>query len=172
MIDFMCFFNLESKAEIMADKKILIADFDKKNLEHLASIFASTNIEVFVAADGQEAYDIFQSEKPDLLLLEPMLPKLHGFDLIKKIRKELGKETPIVVLTGIYKGSRHKSEALNALGLSDYIEKPFNSEQLKKKVVNLIYIEDPIDEDLPDPDSVFETLVEMAGEIEDASLKK
>jgi len=156
----------------MAEKKILIADFDRKNLDHLASLFSLANIEVFIAMDGQDAYEKFQSENPDLLLLEPMLPKLHGFDLIKKIRKELGKNTPIIILTGIYKGAQHKNEAVNALGVADFIEKPFDSEQLKIKVINLIQREDHIDEELPDPDSVFEALSEMAGEIEGAVPKK
>lgn len=146
----------------MAEKKILIADFDKKNLENLTSLFISANLGVSIAIDGQEAFEKFESEKPDLLLLEPMLPKLHGFDIIKKIRKELGKSTPIVVLTGIYKGTRNKNEALGSLGVSAFLEKPFDSEQLKAIVVNLIHGEDHIDEDLPDPESIENILAELA----------
>lgn len=157
----------------MVKKKILVADFDKKNLDHLVALFSSPAIEVCTAVDGQEAYDKFRSEMPDLLLLEPMLPKLHGFDLIKKIRNELGKNTPIVVLTGIYKGLQHKNEALNALGATDFIEKPFDNELLKNKVIKMVSnSEDLLDEDLPDPDSIFETLAEMAGDIKEASPKK
>ena len=146
----------------MADKKILIADFDKNNLEYISSLFSADNIEVHEAIDGQEALDKLQSENPDVLLLELMLPKLHGFDLIKKIRKEMGQNIPIVVITGIYKGSWHKSELLNSLGVSEFIEKPFDGELLNSVVFNLIYGEEHIDEELPDPDSVFKTLAEMA----------
>lgn len=50
------------------------------------------------------AYEKYQTEKPDLIILEAMLPKLHGFDLAQKIYKETQGRVPVVIITGLYKG--------------------------------------------------------------------
>ena len=108
----------------MAEKKILIVDYDAKNLEHMIELFAPYQLQVVQASDGQEAYDRYKEEKPDLIILEAMLPKLHGFDLTQKIYSETKGSVPIVIVTGLYKGTQYKNEALRSFGAADYFEKP------------------------------------------------
>ena len=142
----------------MSDQKILIVDYDSKSLENMVDLFSSYKFEIVTAVDGQEAYDKFKSEKPNLILLEAMLPKLHGFDLTQKIYKETKGRIPIVIVTGLYKGTQYKNEAIRSFGAADYFEKPFDKDKLVKSVLNLLHDEMDIQEDLPDPESVLKLL--------------
>lgn len=142
----------------MADKKILIVDFDTQSLESLAQLFRSHKFEIIKATDGNSAYEKFKSEKPDLVILEAMLPKLHGFDLVKKISLESKKKIPIIFVTGVYRGPQFKHEALTVLGASDYFEKPFDKQKLVTSALNLLDEEPEIQEKLPDSKSIIESL--------------
>jgi DNA-binding response OmpR family regulator len=148
------------KQPVMSDKKILIVDYDAKNLEDLVEIFSSHKLEIITANDGQTAYEKYKSERPNLILLEAMLPKLHGFDLTQKIHKETKGSVPVVIVTGLYKGTQYKNEAMRSFGAADYFEKPFDTEELVKSVMNLLHDEMDIDVELPDPDEVIKLLEE------------
>jgi DNA-binding response OmpR family regulator len=146
------------KQPVMSDKKILIVDYDAKNLEDMVEIFSSHKLEIITANDGQTAYEKYKSERPNLILLEAMLPKLHGFDLTQKIHKETKGSVPVVIVTGLYKGTQYKNEAMRSFGAADYFEKPFDTEELVKSVMNLLHDEMDIDVELPDPDEVIKLL--------------
>jgi DNA-binding response OmpR family regulator len=146
----------------MSEKKILIVDYDSKNLEHMTELFMVHNLVIVTANDGQMAYEKYQEEKPDLIILEAMLPKLHGFDLTQKIYSETKGNIPIVIVTGLYKGAQYKNEALRSFGAADYFEKPFDDKQLVNSVMNLLSDEIDIDEELPDPDTVLSYLSQMS----------
>jgi DNA-binding response OmpR family regulator len=142
----------------MSDQKILIVDYDAKSLENMVDLFSSYKLEIVTAVDGLDAYEKFKSENPNLILLEAMLPKLHGFDLTQKIYKETKGRIPIVIVTGLYKGTQYKNEAIRSFGAADYFEKPFDKDMLVKSVLNLLHDEMDIQEDLPDPESVLKLL--------------
>lgn len=142
----------------MSDQKILIVDYDAKSLESMTDLFSGYKLEILTAADGVEAYEKYKSEKPNLILLEAMLPKLHGFDLTQKIYKETKGRIPIVIVTGLYKGTQYRNEAIRSFGAAEYFEKPFDNEKLVKSVLNLLHDELDIQEDLPDPESVLKLL--------------
>ena len=142
----------------MTDKKILIVDFDAASLEHLAGIFEAYNFQVIRAADGQSAYEKFKHEKPDIVILEAILPKIHGFDLTKRIAEETHGRVPVVIVTGLYRGPQYRMEALSTFGAADYLEKPVDKEKLLRAVMNLLSEEEEIEEDLPSSDHVIEAL--------------
>ncbi len=144
----------------MSDQKILIVDYDAKSLENMVELFSAYKLEIIKASDGQEAYEKYKSEEPNLILLEAMLPKIHGFDLTQKINKETKGRIPIIIVTGLYKGTQYKNEAIRSFGAADYFEKPFDNEKLVKSVLNLLHDELEIQEDLPDPESVLKLLSE------------
>ncbi len=150
----------------MAEKKILIVDFDIKSLESLAEIFENHNIQIVKARDGAAAFEKFQSEKPDLVILEAMLPKLHGFDLTQKIVKESKGSVPVIIVTGVYKGHQYRNEAIRNFGASGYFEKPFDTKKLLNEVLSHIQDETDMEEeipelpDLPEAKSVIEGLAE------------
>ncbi|MBN1223110.1 MAG: response regulator [Candidatus Aminicenantes bacterium] len=154
--------KIESKQAIrMSEKKILIVDYDSKNLERMNDLFAPYKLTIVEATDGQMAYDKYLEEKPDLIILEAMLPKLHGFDLTQKIYSETKGSIPIIIVTGLYKGAQYKNEALRSFGAADYFEKPFDDKQLVNSVMNLLSDEIDIEDELPDPDTVIGYLSQM-----------
>ncbi len=142
----------------MTEKKILIVDYDSQSLEAMAKLLKSQKVQIIKAADGQAAYDKFKSEKPDLVILEAILPKIHGFDLTKKISQESGGRIPVIIVTGLYRGPQYKHEALSSFGAADYFEKPVDPEKFVGSVLQLLHDEEDIEEELPDPESVIENL--------------
>ncbi|MFP4083231.1 MAG: response regulator [Candidatus Aminicenantes bacterium] len=154
----------------MPDKKILIVDFDQKSIDSLAKLFEPYQIEVLEATDGVSGYEKFKAEKPDLLILEAMLPKMHGFDLSLKIFREAKGQVPVVIVTRVYKGPQYKSEALHSFGASDYFEKPFDEKRLVDSVLRLLSEEDEIKEELPTPEEVMERVSQMMDD--DSSLNE
>lgn len=139
----------------MPEKKILIVDYEPSSLEKLSKILSNLKVQIIQANDGAEAYDLFKEEKPDLVILEAILPKLHGFDLTKKIVQESKGAVPVIILTGLYKGPQYKHEAMTNLGAAEYLEKPVNPEVLMDIVNRLLSAEEDIEDVLPDIDSVI-----------------
>jgi len=142
----------------MTEKKILVVDYDAKSLDSLTKLLRANKFRVVTAADGRAGYDAFVAEKPDLVVLEAMLPKMHGFDLTRKIAQESQGRVPIILVTGLYKGPKYRQEALGALGASEYLEKPIDTEALLAAIRRLSRDEDEIDEELPDSNAVIESL--------------
>ena len=145
----------------MAGKKVLVVDYDTESLEDLVSLVSGKNMEVIKATDGQKAYEKFQSEKPDLIILEAMLPKLHGFDLTQKIHKETKGGVPIIIVTGLYKGAQYRNEAIRSFGAAAYFEKPYDKEKLMDAINRLLHDEVNIEDDLPEPEAVIEIVKQM-----------
>jgi DNA-binding response OmpR family regulator len=108
----------------MTNKKILIVDYDNGSLELLSSIFEPFRFQIVRASDGQSAYEKFKEEKPDIVILEAILPKIHGFDLTKRISEETHGRVPVIIVTGLYRGPQYRMEALSTFGAADYLEKP------------------------------------------------
>ncbi|MBC7349451.1 MAG: response regulator [Candidatus Aminicenantes bacterium] len=146
----------------MNGKKILIVDYEPSSLESLARILKNMKVQVIQATDGAQAYDLFKEEKPDLVILEAILPKLHGFDLTRKIVQDSQGTVPVIILTGLYKGPQYKHEAVANLGAAEYLEKPVNPDVLLEIVSRLLSAEEEIEDILPDPDSVL-TLIQPKG---------
>ena len=73
----------------------------------------------------------FERTKPDLVLVEAMIPKKHGFEVCQDLKKTpQGKRTPILITTAVYKGRKYRSQALHLYGCDEYLEKPLPEEQL------------------------------------------
>ncbi|MFO7865401.1 MAG: response regulator [Candidatus Aminicenantes bacterium] len=145
----------------MSEKKVLVVDYDQNSLERMKDLFCAQNMEVVTASDGQEAYEVYTKIKPDLIVLEAMLPKLHGFDLTQKIHRETSGSVPVVIVTALYKGPQYKNEALRTFGASGYFEKPVNDEKLLNFVLNLLHDEIEIEEEIPLPKEVAAILKDI-----------
>jgi len=142
----------------MAEKKILIIDYDSASLAKLVKLLKANKFRVVTAADGQAGYEAFLAEKPDLVVLEAMLPKLHGFDLTQKISRETQGRVPVVLITGLYKGPQYRQEATSGLGAADFFEKPVDEAAFVAAIKRLLHDEDDFDEELPDSNAVIEAL--------------
>ncbi len=102
-------------------KKILIVEDDKNFLWILRQGFENQSIEVVYAEDGQEGLLMAEKEKPDLIIIDIMLPKMDGIEMAKEI-KEKGIKSQMIFLTNL-KDVEHISEALSTVGKADYIVK-------------------------------------------------
>lgn len=119
----------------MADKKkILIVD-DDENIANLISLYLTKEcFETHIEHDGESAVEAFKTFKPDLILLDIMLPGMDGYDVCRTIRKE--SNVPIIMLSA-------KTEVFDKvlgleLGADDYMIKPFDSKELVARVKSVL----------------------------------
>jgi two-component system, cell cycle response regulator len=110
--------------------RVLLADDNEEMLDTLERIFVFYNFEVMKANNGKEAVKIAEQQRPDLILLDGMMPVMDGFEACKLLKsKKKTKDIPIVFLTANYTLDKHKITGLE-LGADDYLLKPFNSKEL------------------------------------------
>lgn len=110
--------------------KILVAEDDTDIQEVLRLYLVNSGFEVISAYDGSEAYELMLSEKPDLALLDIMMPVINGYELTKKIREI--SNIPIIILSAMNADS-DKILGLD-IGADDYITKPFNPLEVAARV--------------------------------------
>jgi len=114
----------------MATEKILVVDDDNNICELLRLYLEKDGYGVAIAHDGAEAVRTFQDQKPDLVLLDIMLPKLDGWQVCREIRK--GSDKPIIMLTA--KGETFDKVLGLELGADDYVTKPFDAKEVLARV--------------------------------------
>jgi len=112
-------------------QKILIVEDEPSMRLGLKDNLEFEGYEVLIAEDGQAALDAIASDTFDLILLDVMLPKVSGFEVCKKIRKE-GNTTPIILLTA--KGEEIDKVLGLELGADDYVTKPFSLRELLARI--------------------------------------
>lgn len=111
-------------------KKILVVD-DKRELRTLLkSYLGQEGFEVVVASDGREALFVARSEKPDLIILDLMMPEMGGYEFMRAYNKEA--DTPVIILTARLE-ENDKVLGLE-LGADDYVTKPFSPRELTARV--------------------------------------
>jgi len=116
----------------MDRKSLLIVDDEPENRNALESIF-SEEYTVHLARDGMEGFKMAQDLKPDLIILDIVMPRMDGFQTCLRLRKEEATQrTPIIFLTS---KSEPETESFGLdLGADDFVAKPFNKEVLKIRV--------------------------------------
>src|ERR1700712_673894 len=112
------------------DARILVVDDDPALAEMIGIVLRTENFEPIFCADGAEAFGAFVASKPDLVLLDLMLPGLDGIEVCAQIRAESG--IPIIMLTA-------KSDTTDVVrglesGADDYVVKPFNPKELVARI--------------------------------------
>lgn len=118
-------------------KKILIVDDEPNIIIFLDYLMRREGYEVAEAHDGEEALVSIRAERPDLVLLDVMMPKLNGFDVCKAVRKDPAyADMCIVMLTA--KGREADVAKGLALGADAYIPKPFSTRDLVARVKELL----------------------------------
>ena len=110
--------------------KILVADDDLNICELLRLYLEKEGFEVVMAHDGEEAVAKFESEKPSLILLDIMMPKLDGWQVCRQIRQK--SDCPIIMLTA--KGETFDKVLGLELGADDYLSKPFEPRELLARI--------------------------------------
>lgn len=116
-----------------SDKTVLIVEDSNVQNKMLQFLFASRGFIVEHATNGIDALGILHKTRPDVILLDLMMPEMDGFELCERLKEnEQSKETPIIILSSLKKDDY--GERLISMGASDFIEKPFNPADLVERV--------------------------------------
>lgn len=111
-------------------RKILVADDTATVRKVAARLLAAAGYDVLEAEDGRQALELVQNEHPDLILLDLLMPKMTGFDVLREIKK-IGrvKETPILIMSAVFK--KDVLDFLHAAGVAGFLDK----EQIKDSLL-------------------------------------
>ena len=116
----------------MADAKlILIVDDDLELSDGLRIVLQKQGYQVMQARDGQQGKQLIYQQRPDLVILDMMMPRMGGYPVLEHFRGK--SDAPPIIMITANEGSRHKAYA-EYLGVVDYIRKPFAMERLLDSV--------------------------------------
>jgi DNA-binding response OmpR family regulator len=116
----------------MADKQtILIVDDDQELSDGLRAVLEKQGFRVLQARDGQQGKQAVYQHRPDLVILDMMMPRMGGYPVLEHFRGKT--DAPPIIMITANEGSRHKAYA-EYLGVIDYIRKPFAMERLLEAV--------------------------------------
>ena len=117
-------------------KRVLLVDDDAEIIDSIRYALEAKGYQIFIARDGNQGLAMAESEDPDLVILDMMMPKRSGFLVLEKLRRT--REVPVrVIMITANEGSRHKAYA-EMLGVDDYIRKPFAMDKLVDAVQRLL----------------------------------
>jgi CheY-like chemotaxis protein len=117
----------------MERKKILLVDDSTTVLLMERMILAKNQYTVVEARDGQEGVEKALAEKPDLILMDVVMPRMDGFEAVRRLREEdATREIPVIMVTT--RGELESVESGYASGCTDYVTKPINGLELLTKV--------------------------------------
>ncbi len=115
----------------MPNYTILLIDYEPKSIDRVRRPLTGVGYRVEVATDGVSGIEAFHRLKPDLVMIEAMIPKRHGFEVCQELKKTPhGKHTPIIITTSVYKGRKYRNQAFHLHGCDEYIEKPIDEVQI------------------------------------------
>jgi DNA-binding response OmpR family regulator len=132
----------------MKNYKILIIDDDQSTQRIMNINLSARGYTVVSALDGEEGLRLVSQEKPDLIILDIMMPKISGIEVCRQIRKQT--QTPIIILSA-RQGEVDKVECLDA-GADDYLTKPYSLRELLSRVKAALRYSHPGKNDVTRPE--------------------
>jgi DNA-binding response OmpR family regulator len=117
----------------MGKKKILVVDDSRTALFMVTTILRKERYELVTASDGEQALEVASAERPDLILMDVIMPRKTGFEACRELkRREDTKSIPVILVTT--RGEGENVEAGFQSGCNDYVTKPINAQELLSKV--------------------------------------
>ena len=111
----------------------LVAEDSAKQRDDLIANLAEMGVDAVGAKTGLEALKLVTERRPDLILLDGLLPEMHGFEIARAVRAlDRDYHPRIVIITGVYKGTQYQNEARLRYGINDYLIKPVKKELLRE----------------------------------------
>lgn len=121
-------------------KSILIVDDEphiRILLEQTLEELENEGVELLIATNGEEALEIIQEEKPNLVFLDVMMPKMNGFEICKAVKNDLGlQDVYIIMLTA--KGQEFDKQKGVEVGANLYMTKPFDPDEILEKAIAVL----------------------------------
>src|SRR5881628_1215062 len=116
----------------MAEQKlILVVDDDRELVEAMRAVLERQGYKVIQAHDGHQGKQAIYNQRPDLVILDMMMPRMGGYPVLEHFKNKT--DAPPIIMITANEGSRHKAYA-EYLGVVDYIRKPFAMERLLEAV--------------------------------------
>jgi len=121
----------------MEKKKILIIEDSKKTTSVLKEVLEMEGYSVYIANDGVNGIAMARREKPDLILLDLLLPKVSGFDVCSILKKDdYTRHIPIIIISTMY--SKENIDKLKICGILNFLKKPYKLEDLLAEIKKTI----------------------------------
>jgi CheY-like chemotaxis protein len=118
---------------------ILAVDDDDGILRLMEQILAQRRYRVLTARTGREALAKVRESMPDLVILDGMLPEVHGFEICRQLKtSERFRHIPVIMVSAVHVGWRFAADVKEKYGADDYLEKPFDPPELLRRVENLL----------------------------------
>ena len=123
----------------LSSARILLVDDNQQNLELMQAYLESLPCRLSTARDGLEAIEVLQREKPDLVLLDVMMPKMSGFEVCRKIKGDPAtRATVVIMVTALHEVGDHERAVES--GTDDFLTKPVNKLELLTRVRSLLRV--------------------------------
>jgi two-component system alkaline phosphatase synthesis response regulator PhoP len=123
-------------------KKILIVDdepFIRTLLEETLEEFEDEGVELLIASNGIEGWEIIQQERPDLIFLDVMMPKMSGYEVCQRIKEDNAlSDIYVIMLTA--KGQEVDRERGQEVGADEYVTKPFDPDHIIERAQEILQI--------------------------------
>jgi len=133
------------ESNMIEKARILIADDNQPNCELLEAYLAELDCDVAIAVDGLDTIEKVDSFRPDLILLDIMMPKLSGFEVCRKLKDD-PRTSQIMILMVTALNELGDIERAVQAGTDDFLSKPVNKVELLKRVENMVKLKDIRDE--------------------------
>ena len=122
--------------EVAVKKKVLIVD-DEPNVRRLSRIILNKQFDIIEAEDGRQALEQVTAQKPDVILMDMMMPKMDGLTACHIIKTDpMTKATPIIMVTAI--GFELNIRLSQQMGANGYVTKPFLPQELLGKILEVL----------------------------------
>ncbi len=118
-------------------KKIVVIDDDQITIKILEKFLLDMGFQVYTAEDGGAGYELVKSKKPDILISDMLIPKIHGVELCRKIKEnpELS-QTKLILMTSVYKNGAYRSNDLEC-ERDGFLEKPVDFKKLEEVIQSI-----------------------------------
>lgn len=128
------FFGIKKKTRKV---KIQVTDDEPNIVQTLKDRLEMNDFEVVVAHNGSDGLKIAEQEKPDVILLDVIMPVMNGLEMLEMLRKQpWGQEPSVIMLTA--RSQTQDIARANACGIDDYIIKPFDLSELLEKIESIL----------------------------------
>lgn len=116
--------------------RVLITEDEPNIVESLTFILERAGYEVAAVADGEAAMRELRARRPDVMILDLMVPKLNGFEVLKRVKSDPALAAlPVLVLSA--KGQAHDKQLAEEIGADDFVTKPFSNRDLIERIGHL-----------------------------------
>ena len=116
--------------------RVLIAEDEPNIVESLSFVLGREGFEVTAVLDGQAALERLRADPPDMMILDVMLPRVNGFEVLKQVKSDPSlRSIPVIVLTA--KGQAHDRRMAEELGVDGFMTKPFPNREIVEQVRRL-----------------------------------